>query len=94
MTRGIAGIGYDRERDILKGGRVEFRMAPVKLCLISENRRGHRVERRCLSFRDRLMTGEEEGRDGEKPSGSSGTTGTEQDCAALLWRDMMPLCAV
>jgi len=33
-------------------------------------------------------------KDGGKVIGSSGTKGAEQDCAALLGKDMVPLCAV
>lgn len=103
ITLGVAGIGFEEDRDMVKGGSEGIRMAPVTRRPKSATRKNHLlVERRCLSFReDRMfatLTGKGEleletgdGGFGGRIIGSSGLKGAEQNCAAWLREDMVAL---
>jgi hypothetical protein len=94
MTLGVLGIGYEDDRDMVKGGKEDIRIVPVKIRPISAIRTSQVVERRCLSFREVRIVAIEEGNDEEKVMGSSGTKEcAEQDCAALLEKEMTTLFA-
>jgi hypothetical protein len=89
MTLGVAGMGFEDDRDMVKGGKEGMRIAPVKSRPISETRRSQEVEWRCLSFREaRIVVTEGNGE--EEAVSSSGGDGAEQNCAASLKKDMMP----
>ena len=88
MTLGVAGMGFEDDRDIVKGGKEGIRIAPVKSRPISAACRSQEVEWRCLSFREaRIVVIEED----EEAASSSGGEEAEQTCAASLKKDMVPL---
>jgi hypothetical protein len=91
MTLGVAGMGFEDDRDMVKGGKEGMRIAPVKSRPISVTRRSQEeVEWRCLSFREaRIVV--TEGNGGGEPVSSSGGDGAEQNCAASLKKVMVPL---
>jgi hypothetical protein len=90
MTLGVAGMGFEDDRDIVKGGKEGIRIAPVKSRPISAACRSQEVEWRCLSFREaRIVV--TEGKVEEEAVSSSGGDGAEQNCAASLKKDMVPL---
>ena len=91
ITLGVAGIGFEDDRDMVKGGREGMRIAPVNRRLISVNRKSQEdVEWRCLSFREaRIVV--TEGEEEAEPVSSSGGDGAEQNCAASLKKVMVPL---
>jgi len=95
ITLGVAGMGFEDDRDMVKGGREGIRMAPVTRRPIAATRRIQEVELklewRCLSLREaRIVTA---GREEEDAIGSSGEGGAEQDCAASLGGDMVTFFA-
>lgn len=61
MTLGVAGMGFEEFRDIVKGGKSGARITPVKSPTISGTLRSQKlVEWRCLSFREaRVVNGKE-----------------------------------
>ncbi len=89
ITLGVAGMGFEDDRDIVKGGKEGIRIAPVKSRPIFAAFRSQEVEWRCLSFREAriVVTGGK----GEEAVSSSGGDGAEQNCAASLKKDMVPL---
>jgi hypothetical protein len=90
MTLGVAGMGFEDDRDMVKGGKEGIRIAPVKSRPISVTRTSQEVEWRCLSLREaRIVVTEGEG--GEEAVSSSGGDRAEQSCAASLKKDMVAL---
>ena len=91
MTLGVAGIGFEDDRDMVKGGKEGMRIAPVNNRPISVKRRSQdEVEWRCLSFREARIVVTEGGEDRE-PVSSSGGDGAGQNCTASLEKVMVPL---
>ena len=93
---GVAGICFDEDKAILKGGKegVLTEPANVRTILSGTRKSQYEVEWRCLSFREVRVVATEEGNDEENAIGSSGTKKyAEQDCAASLEKEMMTLFA-
>jgi hypothetical protein len=88
ITLGVPGMGFEDDRDMLKGGNEGIRIAPVNSLPISATRRSQEVEWRCLSFREARIVVIEES---EEAASSSGGKEAEQTCAASLRKDMVPL---
>jgi hypothetical protein len=87
ITLGVPGMGFEDDRDMVKGGSEGIRIAPVNSLPISATRRSQEVEWRCLSFREaRIVVIEED----EEAASSSGGEEAEQTCAASLRKDMVP----
>jgi hypothetical protein len=82
ITLGVAGTGFEEDRDMVKGGREGIRIAPVKRRGRSVTLASQLVEWRCLSFREARMS-VTEGKAGKAIIESSGREGAEQNCAAL-----------
>jgi hypothetical protein len=82
-------MGFEDDRDMVKGGNEGMRIAPVKSRPISATRKIQEPEWRCLSFRE-ARTVVTEGNEEEAVT-SSGAKGAEQTCAASLKKVMMPL---
>jgi hypothetical protein len=82
MTLGVAGTGFEEDRDMVKGGREGIRIAPVIRRWKSVALASQLVEWRCLSFREARMS-VTEGKAGKAIIESSGREGAEQNCAAL-----------
>jgi hypothetical protein len=55
MTLGVAGIGFEEDRDMVKGGNEGIRMAPVSRRWKSARLKSQLVEWRCLSLREARM---------------------------------------
>jgi len=82
MTLGVAGTGFEEDRDMVKGGKDGIRIAPVNSRWKSVTFASQLVEWRCLSFREARMF-VTEGKAGKAIIESSGRReGAEQDCAA------------
>ena len=87
MTLGVAGIGFEEDRDMVKGGSEGIRIAPVSIRWKSARLKNQLVEWRCLSLREaRMLT---EGKAGKVAIGSSGRRTAGPNCAASLEKDMM-----
>jgi hypothetical protein len=82
ITLGVAGTGFEEDRDMVKGGSEGIRMAPVNRRWRSVTLASQLVEWRCLSIREARMF-VTEGKAAEVIIESSGREGAEQNRAAL-----------
>lgn len=89
MTLGVAGTGFEDDRDMVKGGSEGIRMAPVSIRCKLGRPKSQLEEWRCLSLREARILAV--GYAGATASVSSGRGGreAEQNCAAWLEKDMM-----